>query len=103
MLIVFGVRNVTAKSYEPAQFGLIDPSWNGTAIIAMVKYFHLMYIPFFPVGTQWALRQSDGKKYEMNYSVKQHVEQAGVQLKTPWWAFSGLILVGVILLVAAFS
>jgi hypothetical protein len=58
---------------------------------------------FFPGGHPMGPSPAGWKKYEMNYSVKQYVEQSGEQLKTPWWSFSGLILAGVIALIAAFN
>lgn len=60
------------------------------------KYFHLFWIPFFSIGKVWGLKQN-GQLYEMSPQVKGWLEQCGVKPKTPWYAFTGLMLVGALL------
>lgn len=101
MLIVFGIRYAKISYYTPADFGLADASWNGTKFVSLARYFHLMYIPFFPVGKKWAMEQADGKQYELDPSVLAHINSYGIKQRTPWYTFIGLMLIGLVLIISS--
>lgn len=62
-----------------------------------IKLAHLMFIPFFPLGKSWVMR-----KYDNSYEISEEAEQLLDTLygtpKTPWYSFSGLILIGLVFL-----
>lgn len=101
MILIFGIRHTTTDYYTPADFGFVDPSWNGVKFVSLARYFHLMYIPFFPVGKKWAIEQPDGKQYELSASVLAQVNSYGLKQRTPWYTFIGLMLVGLVFIISS--
>jgi hypothetical protein len=102
-MIVFGHNNFRMRSYTHEQVGLPE-SYNAYTIEVRQRYGHIFWIPLFPIGQIWGLRKhADGQLYEMPASVKEHVRQ---NVKVPGvsiWAFSGLLLVGLIGVIAMIS
>lgn len=97
-MIVFGIRHFKVKTYSAAEFGLVDPSWNTTQFVAAQRYFHIMYIPFFPAGKFMSTRGQDGKLYYLNPQVAAHISSYNLNHKTPWYTWSGpifLLLMGI--------
>jgi hypothetical protein len=94
-MIVFGINHFKIKSYDASEFGLIDPSWTNTRFEAVQRYFHVMYIPFFPVGKMIGTRGADGKLYHLDPRVAAHISTYQLKHRTPWYAFLLPILFGV--------
>jgi hypothetical protein len=92
MLIVFGIRHFKIKSYSAAELGLTDPAWQNTRFEAVQKYFHLMYIPFFPVGKMIGTRGADGELYHLHPQVAAHISKYQLKHKTPWYSWLAPIL-----------
>lgn len=92
MLIVFGIRHFNIKSYQASEFGLIDPSWSNTRFEAVQRYFHIMYIPFFPVGKMIGTRGKDGQLYHLDPRVAAHISTYQLKHKTLWYTFLAPIL-----------
>lgn len=92
MLIVFGIRHFKIKSYQASEFGLIDPSWSNTRFEAVQRYFHIMYIPFFPVGKMIGTRGKDGELYHLDPRVAAHISTYQLKHKTLWYTFLAPIL-----------
>ena len=103
MILVFGVRHFTVKTYHASELGFTDPSWSNTRFEAVQKYFHLMYIPFFPVGQMIGVRGSDGKLYHLTAPVAAQINTYQLTHKAPWYSFIGLMLIGLIIILSAFS
>jgi hypothetical protein len=102
MLLVFGVRHFTMKTYNPAEIGLTDPSWNNVRFEAVQKYFHMMYIPFFPVGKFIGVR-TNGNLYHLTPQVASQIDQQSLLRKTPWYSFIGPIIMMLVLIIASIN
>ena len=64
----------------------------GAEIQQGVQLAHMLWIPFFPLGKKWILKQG-GQSYEMNAQVEQYLNQTYGKASTPWYAFTGFFLV----------
>ncbi|HEU4716278.1 MAG TPA: hypothetical protein VFU15_00510 [Bacteroidia bacterium] len=103
MIIVFGIRKFSIYTFSPSELGFTDPSWNGIQFKVLQQYFHLMWIPFFPVGKKWAISKPDGKLYEVPHNILGHLGDPSAKVRTPWYAFAGLILAGVAGIISGIS
>jgi hypothetical protein len=92
MLIVFGIRHVTLQRHKAHEFGFNDPSWSNTEIEAAQRYFHLLYIPFFPLDKIYGIRGTDRQLYKVTPQVETQIRSYKLNYRTPWYTFSGLIL-----------
>ncbi len=54
-MIVFGTNNYALKTIDPMDIGVDPSALHGLKIQRRQKYFHLMFIPTFPIGQYWAL------------------------------------------------
>ncbi len=62
------------------------------------KYFHLCWIPFFPIGKMWAIRKhEDNELYELSQEGLMALQSRVPEPKTSWYAYSGLILLGALM------
>jgi hypothetical protein len=96
-MIVYGWNSFKVYSAPVHQFDFGQDFAPGIEVEIRQKYFHLFWIPFFSIGQVWALKQQ-GQLYEMSYDVKQALVQRGIEPKTPWYTFAGLMLMGVVLI-----
>lgn len=107
MAIRLGVRSSRSKVYKIDKFDFINDKidkfnsqyteydiWhtriekiNVPQIEKRVKYFHLMYVPFFPVGTQWTLRKTDGKLYNIS-GFERKIEEKIKKQKPQFYYFT---------------
>ena len=102
-MIIYGHNHFRQRSFIPTELGL-PQSFNEYNIEIRQRYFHLFWIPFFPIGKIWGLRKhADNKLYEMPDSVKQHVRQNTKVPGVSIWAFSGLMVIGLIGIIAIVS
>lgn len=92
MRIVFGWNSFTLKSRTPAEAGLPNTDEKISAFELRQKYFHIFYIPLFPIGQQWAARK-DGKLYNVASLLETHLNLQPVSKRTPWYTFTGPILI----------
>ena len=76
-------------------------------IYVFQKYFHIFWIPFFPIGQRTVSQCTFCKEVrEPNQMPESYIEALSdikQQAKTPWWAFIGLGLIGLFMLVGLFS
>lgn len=71
----------------------IDPSTlNGLKIQRRQKYFHLMFIPTFPIGQYWAL-VGNGNQYAPTSEILMRLEQIQYSKKHLIWSFSLPLLI----------
>ncbi|MBL3657566.1 hypothetical protein [Fulvivirga sediminis] len=102
--IVLGIRNVRASSYSIDDVPFIKDNidafnrpYNGldfynrkgekrNKIEKRVSYFHLSYIPVFPVGSAWTLRKEDGNIYDLG-GAKYEIEKNLGKTRAPWYTF----------------
>lgn len=98
-MIVFGHNNFKIKSYTIDQVGSeFDEGWEGVRFEVRQRYFHLFWIPFFPIGKLFAVRKpGDDGKYEMPVQFQQTIESKyGHELKTPWYSWFLFLLAAVV-------
>lgn len=106
MRLVFGFRNVFHKSYEIERFDFINKNldkfdilyngfdaWNNKnsdiktiRVEKRVEYFHILFIPVFPVNKIWTLRKENGVLYELE-SVKYKIENKIKKDYYPYYTF----------------
>jgi hypothetical protein len=102
-MIVFGHNNFRMRSIIPSSIGL-PPEYDAYDIEVRQRYAHIFWIPLFPIGKIWGLRKkADNQLYEMPAAVRLHVQQNTRIPSVSVWAFSGLLLVGLIGIIAMIS
>lgn len=101
MSIVFGWNELKIKEFKPEELGIYDQNAPPDLTIeARQKYFHLFWIPFFGIGKRWVARRG-GDMYKLSKEARDQIRASGVRVNSPWYTFSGLILIG--LAVVGFS
>lgn len=93
-MIIYGTGTYTLRRFAPNELGLFDSSFNGFEFLVLKRYAHLYWIPVFPIGTVYALKQPNSSdKYEVSdEGLKSLMKQQPVSL---WWhslAFAGPLL-----------
>ncbi len=89
-MIVFGHNNFRIKKYTIEQVGSeFDEGWEGVLFEVRQRYFHLFWIPFFPIGKMYTIKKpGDSDKYEMPASFQQTINSKfGKEIKTPWYSW----------------
>ncbi len=98
-MIVFGTNNFRIKKFTIDQVGSeFDEGWEGVLFEVRQRYFHLFWIPFFPIGKIFTIKKpGSSDKYEMPPSfIKVIEEKYGDQIGTPWYAYF-LLIAGLLL------
>lgn len=95
--MVYGYYTVSLKTVQASELPEEIPVEPGTTFRYGIKLAHLLFIPFFPLGKQWTMRQN-GSSYEITPEAETLFEALYGKPKTPWYAFSGLILIGLFFL-----
>jgi hypothetical protein len=88
--MVFGWNSYLLKAFILGDFGITDPNISRIPIEYRQRYFHLMFIPFFPIGKMWAIRR-DGKLYEPSADLQQILNAHQVKTRNGVWAWSGVL------------
>ena len=90
-MIIFGWNSYRLKTISLLELGLAANDLPDAQIEYRQKYFHFFFIPFFPIGRFWAVRQG-GKLYH----IKPELEDALRNVETNWkegiWAWSGPLI-----------
>ncbi|WP_298956537.1 hypothetical protein [uncultured Nonlabens sp.] len=94
-MILFGYRNIKLKSYSYTAKELGLPSDNNSKIVIEYRqnYFHLFFIPFFPLNKFLAIEDSEevGElSKNLENKIKSLIEK---KTKAPWYTYLGLILI----------
>ena len=90
-MILYGWNNYRLTSVQPHELGIQRSANADMSIEYRQKYFHLFFIPVFPLGKFWAIKQS-GKLYEPNPQLKQQLESMNLSTKNGIWAWTGILL-----------
>jgi hypothetical protein len=90
-MIVYGWNSYLLKSVSLVELGIITNDTPDTNIEYRQKYFHLFFIPFFPIGRIWVVRQG-GKMYDVAPEIKDRLNHVETATKHKIWAWSGLLL-----------
>ncbi len=101
MSIVFGKNHFILKSYTLEELE-ISKEISPIRIVKIQRYFHLYWIPFFPIGKEWAIRR-EGKLYEVPQEYIYILNKKKLVHKTPFYAYSLplILLFGAILYFSA--
>lgn len=91
-MILYGWNNYLLKSVQPEELGISRSQAPDLRVEYRQKYFHLFFIPVFPLGKFWAIRKQ-GQMYEPSVEMKQALQAVDVKTKHWIWAWSGILLV----------
>jgi len=101
-MIIFGLRssNIGTVSVEGSSCSYCQNS--GTQNITQFgKYFHVFWIPVFPVGkstfSECIHCKKTIRKKEFDTDLRTTFENAKSEIKRPLWHWSGLIILGILI------
>ena len=101
-MIVFGTNNFSIKTYSLSDLQIADDTGRITIELRQ-KFFHVFWIPFFPIGQIWVMRMAgDSSKYVVPGEVQMQITTLGLEQSPPWYSFIGLIILGVVIVGARF-
>lgn len=100
MTILFGTNSYLLKSVSPVELGMQLNAQSDLRIEYRQRYFHLFFIPFFPIGRIWSVRQG-GKLYHASAELEQALQGRDQAGKNGIWAWSGPLLGIAILLIVS--
>lgn len=93
MRIVFGVKHFRLKTYTLEELNITDKVLPpGLSIVRLQKYFHLYWIPFFPVGQEWGMMK-DNLYFDVPYEIETILDSREIKHKIPFYSFALPILV----------
>lgn len=102
-MIIYGISSKQAKVVKIENLECGDCDTPGSIVgVIFRKYFHVYWIPFFPVGLGYGgqcqhckavIKEEHFTQEGINY-LKQHTQD----IKVPIWTFSGLIIIGILIL-----
>ncbi len=102
-MIIFGTNNFSVKTLSLSDLQIADDNHSITIELRQ-RFFHVFWIPFFPIGQSWVMRRAhDTNKYMVPAEWEAKINELGYQQSPPWYSFIGLILAGVAVLWAAFA
>ncbi|WP_157446834.1 hypothetical protein [Cytophaga aurantiaca] len=74
-----------------------------TIIERRQKYFHLFWIPFFPIGQVWVIKKNGSSDfYEPSSKMNKHLNALDLKYNTPWYTFT-LLLAAIVTIATYFS
>lgn len=91
MAIIFGTNSYRLKSVSPMEISAQFAAQSDLKIEYRQRYFHLFFIPFFPIGKVWSVRQG-GKLYHASDELKLALQDVQPEKKHLLWAWSGPLL-----------
>ncbi len=102
-IIRVGWNSFTMVKLTPQEIGLNESLFQpNDRIEGLCRYAHLIHIPFFPLGELWAIRRGN-ELYEITPEIQKKINDAGIKIPTPWYAFSGIIATVLILIALIIS
>lgn len=90
-MILYGWNNYLLKSIRLQDLGIQRSQDQDMVIEYRQKYFHLFFIPVFPLGKFWAIKQG-GKLYEPSESMRQSLQSVNVNTKNWIWSWTGILV-----------
>ncbi|MVT12430.1 hypothetical protein [Chitinophaga tropicalis] len=96
-MIIYGRNSYRVRSAQLAEIGINEQIPGIVQFELRQNYAHIYWIPLFPLGSQWCIRKTDNKLYEVNDSLLPALN-ALPRPKNGWIAFTGLILIAAALL-----
>jgi hypothetical protein len=90
--IIFGTGSVKLKSFQPSELNIQAAVPPDSVIQLRSVYFHLFWIPFFPVRKKWVVAHS-GRHYSLGSEAEKAIEIRKYQKGHPVYLFTGTALV----------
>jgi len=95
MFIIYGRKKARIKQFTDTQASCKSCKSFDLGIKVYKDFYHIFFIPFFPVGAKTIeMRCKSCGEPNRDLSLQSHYEQ---QAKTPFYLFSGLILVAALI------
>jgi hypothetical protein len=91
-MIVYGWNNYLLKSITPEELGIFAKDQPEMKFEYRQKYFHLFFIPFFPIGRFWAVKIA-GQMYEPTPDALASLQSLRATGKKGVWAWSGILAI----------
>jgi hypothetical protein len=92
MRIVFGIKSMTFRKFKNEQKGL-DSLLIGKEILEVRQnYFHLYFIPVFPLGKEYLIHLDNGIRRKLSETELQAVQKTFIPYRFPLLSFSLPIL-----------
>lgn len=92
-MIVFGWNSFDLTSFKPSSVGM-PVEMDVHTIVRRQKYFHLFWIPFFPIGQVWIVKKKgDSESYVPTAEVSRHLDSLQLKYKTPWYSYAILLMI----------
>ena len=106
-MIIFGTRASHIGSFEINDSTCDYCQNTGTRVISEFgQYFHIFWIPVFPIGKktigECAHCRRTLRKKEFSIELKRAYNEVKSAVKRPVWHWSGLILLGLLILLSIF-
>ena len=97
MIFLYGRNSFKVKTVQLSEIGIHTEVPGVLHFEYRQQYAHLYYIPMFPIGSQWCVRKTDNKLYEVSHELLP-VLNAQPRRKMGWLAFAGPIIFALILI-----
>ena len=110
MALRIGIRTMRVATYSLSEFGITTEEAEKFAMpytafdvfnvqtISVAeprvekrsRYFHISFIPVFPVGVDWTIRKTDGKLYIANLPCENKIRGVIPRSRSPWYSYLAL-------------
>jgi hypothetical protein len=88
-MVVFGWNSFKLQSYRPSEIGLLAELDAKMSFQFRQKYFHIFWIPCFPMGQAWVMRKTnDSQHYAVPEDVQKLLWVRAPDVGTPWYTFA---------------
>ncbi len=94
-MVLFGWKSLLLLKILAHEAGLAQPNENVNYHIEIrQKYFYLNFIPFFPMGKMYLMRNhTDNELYELTPETLAIIKQKFIAPRAPWYTYSWIILI----------
>ena len=101
MFLIYGTDSICIKKYKDHSICCKNCKAFDIDIKIYQRYFHILFIPYFPLGRKTATGNCSNCGIPINdTAILQEFEK---KTKTPFYIFSGLLLIAVLILLLSFS
>jgi hypothetical protein len=90
-MILYGWNSYLLKAIQLHDLGILRTNDPDMRIEYRQKYFHLFFIPVFPLGKFWAVKQQ-GKLYQPAAQLQQELQSVKINTKNWIWSWTGILL-----------
>jgi hypothetical protein len=97
MILYYGRNSFKVKTVQLSDIGINTEVPGVVHFEYRQQYAHLYWIPMFPIGSQWCVRKTDNKLYEVNHELLPALN-ALPRRKMGWLAFAGPIIAALVLI-----